>query len=115
MGALTGRLNGMVKTALVLDDVAAIATVTAIDVENFASGIVITPASLASTALNFYISHDGTTYVLLHTAASAPVTVVCDNAAKAYVIPPSVFTSKYLKIVSGSDETGKTVTAIFAT
>lgn len=72
----------------------------------------ITPGTLTGTAFTFQASADGTTYVAVYdkTGAAYSVTV---STSRYILLPPADFAGiQYLKVVSGSTETGERVITV---
>lgn len=73
----------------------------AFNMENYAGGLLITPAALnATTVIGFKVSAtEGGTYVPLCDQQGNLVTItVTLNAAKAYVLPDELFGASYVKV-----------------
>lgn len=71
------------------------------------------PAGWVGTAMTFQASADGVTYVAVHNAAGAYSIVVA--ASKYVAVDPTVFLGvRYLKLVSGSTESGGPLTVKLA-
>lgn len=71
------------------------------------------PVSIASTALTFTVSVDGTNYFPLKNSGKTAYTLTTDSTATAYYFDPTIFYGyRYAKVISGSSETAQTFTFI---
>lgn len=85
-------------------------TSTAVDMGSSALAGVVVPSGMASTSLTFTVSIDGTTYVPMKDRFGNSITVTISSAAAFHslrdVLPLGV---RFVKVISGSSETTKTV------
>ncbi len=67
---------------------------------------IITAASLTGTSFTFQVSMDNSTFVALEDSTGAAVTVTVESS-RAYYVDPIIFLAwNYVKVVSGSAESG---------
>lgn len=75
------------------------------------SGIV-TPASMTGTTLTFQVSDDNTTFFTLYDSTNVAISVTI-SSSRAYALNPLDFIGwQYMKIVSGTAETGAKIITI---
>ena len=77
--------------------------------KGFARGGFACPAGFVGTAMTFQVSTDNSTFYA-HEAAGGSATSVTVEASKAYAIPSEVMAWPFIKLVSGSSETGGPLT-----
>lgn len=71
------------------------------------------PVSIASTALTFTVSVDGTNFYPLKNSGKTAYTLTTDSTATAYYFDPTIFYGyRYAKITAGSSETAQTFTFV---
>lgn len=71
------------------------------------------PVSIASVALTFTVSVDGTNFYPLKNSDKTAYTITTDGTATAYYFDPTIFYGfRYAKVIAGSSETAQTFTFI---
>lgn len=77
------------------------------------TGIVF-PASMTGTAMTFSVSHDGTTFRAMKDSTGANISITITSSAHIALLASDFASVRYIKLVSGSAETGaKTITILF--
>ena len=82
-------------------------TSAALAIEGYAGGGFVLPSGFSGTTMTFTVSTDGSTFVALNDDDGAISKTVA--ASKGYTLPVELFGFPWMKFVSGSSETAKTI------